>query len=492
MLTTMPRAPAILIIDSNPSDGDLSALLLNRAYPEAEVRIVNDAVSFADALTSTQHDVAIVAPKLTWGPSEHVVRDLKHRCPGVAVILFGHESDIVQQSMSPSLVFEGIARKSSAGFMALADVVIEVLERKYEGSSTATAALSVEDLPWPAIITDENTYIRQVNSVMESFLGDEGERWMTSKLEDLLGDDEAIARWRDFCTNPQSDLKSIDLDIEGVNGQSGVISVRRRANAYAGSRFLACIYNQDATAGEGTIHHPSTAELLNHELRDIALVFSHDLKEPIQQIMRLSRHIADQQQFSPGNPAHKWMTQILQCSQRTSNMLDSMLGYLAVSSRDSSHSLVDLNQIMEHALDNLRTAIDDTGAEITSDHLPPVAGDEYQMLHLFQNLISNALKFRGRDRPVVRIKVEQRGQEWQLAFADNGIGIADPYLNRVFEMGQRLHTQEEYPGTGLGLSICRRIVERHGGQIWAKSNDGDGCTFFILFPKTPSHITRLA
>ena len=268
--------------------------------------------------------------------------------------------------------------------------------------------------------------------------------------------------------------------------------MRRLVTAHAGSHFLGCVDDRDAADDTDQIRDSSTTGLLNQELRDIALVFSHDLKEPIQQIMRLSRQFADQQQFSPGNPAFKWINQIQQCSQRTSDMLDSMLEYLSVSSRDSSDSLVDLNQTMEQTLDNLRSAIDDTAAEITCDQLPSIAGDEYQMLHLFQNLISNALKFRGHDRPVVRIEVEQRGQEWQFAFTDNGIGIADPYLNRVFEMGQRLHTQEEYPGTGVGLSICRRIVERHGGQIWAKSNDGAGCTFFILLPKTPSHITRLA
>ena len=449
-------------------------------------------MSFADALASGRHDVAILAPKLAWGQTDQVLGDLKRRFPGTAVILFGHESDIVEQSMAPGLAFEGVARKSSAGFLALADIVVQVLERKYEGMSAATAGLSIDDFPLPAIVADENARIQQINSLMARFLGEEGERLVTTKLEDLLGDDEAVARWRDFCMNPHSDLESIDLDVEGANGRAGIISVWRTANAYAASRFLACLNDQDAADTETPIHHSGTAGLLNQELRDIALVFSHDLKEPIQQIMRLSRHIGDQQQFSPGNPAYKWMNQILQCSQRTSDMLDSMLEYLTVSSRDSSHSLVDLNQTAEQALDNLRAAIDDTGAEITFDHLPAVAGDEYQMLHLFQNLISNALKFHGRDRPVVRIDVEQRGPEWQLAFADNGIGIADPYLNRVFEMGQRLHTQEEYPGTGLGLSICRRIVERHGGQIWAKSNDGAGCTFFILLPKTPSHVTRLA
>ena len=123
MLTTMSRGPAILIIDSNASDSDLSALLLKGAFPDSEVSVVNDALAFADILASRRHDVAIVAPKLTWAASEKVLRDLKRRMPGAAVILFGHEADIVQQSMSPALVFDGIARKSSAGFIALGDIV---------------------------------------------------------------------------------------------------------------------------------------------------------------------------------------------------------------------------------------------------------------------------------------------------------------------------------------------------------------------------------
>jgi len=140
----------------------------------------------------------------------------------------------------------------------------------------------------------------------------------------------------------------------------------------------------------------------------------------------------------------------------------------------------------------LRGVVDDTDAQVNADPLPSIIGDEYQMLHLFQNLISNAIKFRGRERPEVRISVERQAGDWVLAFRDNGIGIAQPFLQRVFEMGQRLHTREEYPGTGVGLALCKRIVERHGGRIWVSANDGTGCTFYVRLPQAPSHVTRLA
>ena len=105
-----------------------------------------------------------------------------------------------------------------------------------------------------------------------------------------------------------------------------------------------------------------------------------------------------------------------------------------------------------------------------------------QLLHLFQNLLSNAIKFRGRERPRIRITTEPQGDHSLLRFRDNGIGIAQPFVERIFEMGQRLHTREEYPGLGIGLALCRRIVERHGGLIWVESGDASGSVFCVLLP----------
>jgi light-regulated signal transduction histidine kinase (bacteriophytochrome) len=224
-------------------------------------------------------------------------------------------------------------------------------------------------------------------------------------------------------------------------------------------------------------------------MRDIALVFSHDLKEPVQQIARLTRRA---QVDDDSRDAAGMLKQVLECADRASDMLDGMLEYLTVTSRDSTPTLVDLNACFERALGNLAAIVEESDADVAADQLPMVVGDEYQILHLFQNLLSNAIKFRGRERPRVRVEVEQRGSECLLAVRDNGIGIAEPYTQRIFEMGQRLHTRDEYPGTGIGLTLCKRIVERHGGRIWAESRDGGGSTFYILLPCAPSHVTRMA
>ncbi len=237
------------------------------------------------------------------------------------------------------------------------------------------------------------------------------------------------------------------------------------------------------TSGATGAQGPKAGERGQQEMRDIALVFSHDLQEPLQQIVRLARigQSTDDEKVSARS-----LQRVLECAGSASSMLDGMLEYLSVAGRDAAPVPVDLNVCLAKALDNLRGTIDESHAEISAPQLPTTIGDELQLLHLFQNLLSNAIKFRGRERPVIDISVESRGNQWLLAFRDNGIGIAQPFLERIFTMGQRLHTREEYPGTGIGLALCRRIVERHGGRIWAESSDAGGSTFYVLLPRASS------
>jgi light-regulated signal transduction histidine kinase (bacteriophytochrome) len=141
-----------------------------------------------------------------------------------------------------------------------------------------------------------------------------------------------------------------------------------------------------------------------------------------------------------------------------------------------------LNESLNQALDTLRMAIDDARAEIRSAPLPVVLGDAAQLTHVFQNLISNAIKFRGPERPRITITVDTRDDSWVIAIADNGIGIPERGLDRIFELGARLHTRDEYAGSGIGLALCKRVVERHGGRIWAASQ-GSGSTFYVQLPR---------
>jgi hypothetical protein len=132
-------------------------------------------------------------------------------------------------------------------------------------------------------------------------------------------------------------------------------------------------------------------------------------------------------------------------------------------------------------------AIEESDAVVTQDPLPIVTADRTQLGQVFQNLIGNAIKFRGPDRPEIHIGAERQNGKWIFAVRDNGIGIDPQYADRIFIIFQRLHTQEEYPGTGIGLAVCKRIVERHGGRIWVDSEPGQGSTFYftVLESKDP-------
>jgi signal transduction histidine kinase len=231
------------------------------------------------------------------------------------------------------------------------------------------------------------------------------------------------------------------------------------------------------SAVAGSASAPPRSDRLD-DVSDTALMFSHDLKEPVQQILRLARRATASQGAAGAGGS---LQPVVECAERLNTMLEGMVEYLGVV-RSSTPAPVDLNQSLNHALQTLRPAIDDAQAEIRSAPLPTIVGDDRQMRHLFQNLIGNAIKFRGPDRLRITITVESREDAWLVAVADNGIGIPERALHRIFELGARLHTREEYAGSGIGLALCKRIVEAHGGRIWAAS-EGRGSTFYMLLPR---------
>jgi chemotaxis family two-component system sensor kinase Cph1 len=140
--------------------------------------------------------------------------------------------------------------------------------------------------------------------------------------------------------------------------------------------------------------------------------------------------------------------------------------------------------VLKKARTNLRIAIESEGATVTHDKLPAVMADNSQLVQLFQNLIGNALKFHGPEAPRIHIGVEERDEAWEFSVRDNGIGIEPQYFDRIFMMFQRLHSKDEYPGTGIGLAICKKIIDRHGGNIRVESQPGNGSTFYFTLPKT--------
>jgi light-regulated signal transduction histidine kinase (bacteriophytochrome) len=172
---------------------------------------------------------------------------------------------------------------------------------------------------------------------------------------------------------------------------------------------------------------------------------------------------------------------------RMQRLIQDLLTYSRVGTRGHEFKPLDAGQALNKALANLKALVDETGATLViQGKLPQVMADETQLTQLFQNLVGNALKFRGQTPPRVLVEAVLQGAEWRFTVEDNGIGIEPQYFERIFVIFQRLHGKEEYPGTGIGLAICKKIVERHGGRIGLDSQPGQGTTFWFTLPAVPT------
>jgi len=232
-------------------------------------------------------------------------------------------------------------------------------------------------------------------------------------------------------------------------------------------------------------------ERSNRELELFAYVTSHDLQEPLRMVSSYTQLLARRYKDKLDDDANDFINFAVDGANRMQRLLNDLLTYSRVGTRGKPFEKTYCQVVIDQVLDNLRLAIEDSGAVITHDPLPTVMADEGQLDQLFQNLIGNAIKFHGDQPPRIHVSAkrlpplesgEGRGGGWQFAVRDNGIGMEPQYFERIFVIFQRLHGKEEYPGTGIGLAICKRIVERHGGRIWVESEPGEGSTFYFTIP----------
>jgi PAS domain S-box-containing protein len=221
-------------------------------------------------------------------------------------------------------------------------------------------------------------------------------------------------------------------------------------------------------------------ERSNKELEQFAYVASHDLQEPLRVISGYTQLLQRRYADKLDKNANEYIEFAVDGAKRMQNLINDLLAFSRVSSRAKAFAPVDLNEVLRLATANLRATLDETQGRIDSAPLPIVSGDKTQLTQLFQNLLSNALKFhRDGVPPVIRIDAGKTGAQWTFSVADNGIGISPQYAQKVFVIFQRLHTRDKYPGTGIGLALCKKIVERHGGEIRLESKPNEGTTFIF-------------
>jgi PAS domain S-box-containing protein len=220
----------------------------------------------------------------------------------------------------------------------------------------------------------------------------------------------------------------------------------------------------------------------NRNLEQFAYVASHDLQEPLRMVTSYVQLLAKRYKGKLDSDADEFISFALDGSLRMWKLINDLLTYSRVGTREKELKPTDCETVLNQSLNNLKVAIEENGAFVTHDPLPTVMVDNLQWVQLFQNLIGNAIKFRGNEPPRVHVSASRNGNGWIFSVRDNGIGIAPEYAESIFTIFKRLHGRKDYPGTGIGLAICKKIVERHGGRIWVESEVGKGATFYFTLP----------
>ncbi|OUC15930.1 MAG: hybrid sensor histidine kinase/response regulator [Alkalinema sp. CACIAM 70d] len=221
-------------------------------------------------------------------------------------------------------------------------------------------------------------------------------------------------------------------------------------------------------------------EQSNRELEQFAYIVSHDLQQPLQSVTGFIKLVKMQYQETLDDTVLEYLDRVAAAGGRMQQLIHDLLIYAKVGREALDWTAIDCNLLLEIVIENLRVTIDEKNAAILYQDLPTLQGNETQLIQLFQNLISNALKFVPPNvLPQVKISAEKRGNAWLFSIHDNGIGIKPENREQIFEAFRRLYNSKTYPGTGIGLATCKKIVENHGGRIWVDSQFGIGTTFYF-------------
>jgi PAS domain S-box-containing protein len=229
----------------------------------------------------------------------------------------------------------------------------------------------------------------------------------------------------------------------------------------------------------------------NAELEQFAYVASHDLQEPLRMVTSYVQLLEKRYKDKLDEDANEFIAFAVDGSNRMRTLIQSLLEYSRVN-RIKPFEPMNTNEVLEVVTHDLRDTINANHAKIVVNELPSIVGDQILIGQLFQNLISNAIKFKGKNDPEIIISGEKREEDFLFSVKDNGIGIDKEYSNKIFVIFQRLHTKDKYPGTGIGLAICKKIVERHGGEIWMDSELGKGSTFYFTIKQNIKNSKNIA
>ena len=417
-----------------------------------------------------------------------VLKTVRDSRPDVPVLLLTSEDDARYAVQAMKAGSSDYIVKSSKSYVELAEAVADALDR------AAVGRLVARSEPWLQTLLDRadvgvfrstpDQRLIEANPALLRLLG-------VSSVAEALELDLPIHSFRDEAgseiattVSARGEIQSRAIEVARRDGSNIWLNLTEVLLLDVEGDIVVDALVQDISHLKGheaqTLRRLQELERTNADLTEFASVAAHELREPLRMVEKHAELLQRDTEGSLSVDSVKSLGFILDGARRLTALLEDLLSFTRITGGWQTYSACDCNEILADTMRQLEDEIKSTKAEIQYEKLPTILGDRSQLGQVFLNLLGNALKFRSKSRPKVRISVLRGQYEWVFSFKDNGVGIDSEDLDSVFTIFRRLHP--EYTGTGIGLAICRRVVERHGGRIWVESAAGKGSTFSFTIP----------
>ena len=365
----------------------------------------------------------------------------------------------------------------------------EIDEHKLAEEKIRTLSYAVEQSPSAVVITDVNGNIEYVNQKFSRITG--------YAAEEVIGQNPRILKSDN--TRPETYKELWEAITSGKEWYGIFCNKKKSGELFWESTYISPVRDTDGTiihyvalkeditdkklADEKLEYMMADIQRSNKELEQFAYVASHDLQEPLRMVASYMQLLQRRYKDKFDNDANDFINYAVDGSKRMQELIHDLLAYSRVGLPGREFEQINIETVLDHAIRNLGMSIKDSGAVVTHDSMPTMFADGIQITQLFQNLISNSIKYCNEAPPRIHISAKQNKKAVIFSVSDNGIGIDPQYYERIFTIFQRLHGKEKYSGTGIGLAICKKIVERHHGKIWVESLPGEGSTFYFTIPE---------
>ncbi len=494
----------VALIDGNEQDRALIKRELQRAFDNVAIREVTDRAEFDRLIEENGYDVLITDYQFGWGDGLEALKTSKLRYPDVPVIMFTARAneEMVAEAMKSGL--DDYVVKSPKRFVRIPAAVRISLEHAaaQNAKDAAEKRLSLtlhelhEQREWLStmlrsiasgvIATDLEGRVRLMNPSAEKQTGwsagsalgrdigevmhlaeESGKPVAETPVKLALRGDSRAAEEHDYTLISRTGRRITIID--------GASPIRDESGKILGAVTVI----RDISERKHMVRDLARS---NQELQHFTYAAAHDLREPVRTVRAFTELLETRHSAALTGEGPRILSYIASAARRMEELVDGLFQYGQASNADSDLADVSLDDVLRTVTGAMRKQLEETHAKVEWNGLPPLRADRNQLAVVFQNLISNAIKYRGRNPPEVEITADAFEGEWRFCVADNGIGIAPRHQGRIFNIFERVHPHD-YPGAGIGLSICRRLIERQGGRIWVESEEGKGSRFCFTFPR---------